>query len=71
MVSDRHLPKASSCGAVTGVSFMLIVAILCLQSQFEDYTFCIAEDSKILLLLWHVDRGEISQREMQGRKQFL
>ena len=43
-VSYRHLPKASSCDAVTGVGFMLSDSVLCLQSRFEDYTFCIAED---------------------------
>ena len=42
--------KTSSCGAVTGVGFMLIDAVLCLQSQFEDCTLCIAEYSNILLL---------------------
>ena len=42
--------KTLSCGAVTGVGFMLIDAVLWLQSQFEDSTLCIADDSKILLL---------------------
>ena len=41
--------KTLSCGAVTGVGFMLIDAVLCLQSQFEDCTFRIAEYSNILL----------------------
>ena len=36
-------------GAVPGVSFMLINALLCLQYQFEDCTFCITKFSKITI----------------------
>ena len=36
--------KTSGCGTVTGVGFMLIDAVLCLQSQFEDCTFCIDQE---------------------------
>ena len=43
-------PERCVPGAVPGVGFMLIDAVLCLQSQFEDCTFCIAEYSNILLL---------------------
>ena len=35
--------KTSSLSGVTDVGFMLIYAIVCLQSQFEDCKFCIVE----------------------------
>ena len=35
-------PERSVLGTVPGVGFMLIDAVLCLQSRFEDCTFCIA-----------------------------
>ena len=42
--------RFGSCGAVTGVGFMLTYAVPCLQSQFEDSILvCTTEDSKILL----------------------
>ena len=43
--------KNASCGAVTRVNFMLLDAVLCLQSQFEDYTFCIAEYSNTYIAI--------------------
>ena len=43
-------PERCVPGAVPGVGFMLTDALLCLQSSFEDCTFCIAEYAKILLL---------------------
>ena len=36
-------PEICVHGAVPGVGFMLIDAVFCLQSRFEDFTFCIAE----------------------------
>ena len=41
-------PERCVPGAVPGVGFMLIDAVLCLQSRFEDFTFCIAEYAKKL-----------------------
>ena len=35
-------PERCVPGEVPEVGFMMINAVLCLQSQFEDYTFCIA-----------------------------
>ena len=43
-------PERCVPGAGPGVGFMLIDAVLCLQSQFGDCTFCLAEYSNILLL---------------------
>ena len=35
-------------GAVPGVGFKLIDSLLCLPSEFEDHTVCMAEYAKIL-----------------------
>ena len=43
-------PKRCVHVAVPGVGFKLINAVLCLLSEFEDHTFCLAEYSKILPL---------------------
>ena len=43
-------PERCVPGAVPGVGSILTDALLCLQSSFEDCTFCIAEYAKILLL---------------------
>ena len=41
-------PERSVPGAVLGgVGFKLIDSVLCLPSEFEDHTFCMAEYSKI------------------------
>ena len=41
-------PERCVPGAVPGVGFMLIDAVLFLQSRFEDFTFCMAEYEKKL-----------------------
>ena len=43
-------PEICVHGAVPGVGFMLINALLCLQYQFEDCTFCITKFSKIAIV---------------------
>ena len=43
-------PEICVPGAVPGVGFMLINALLCLQYQFEDCTFCITKFSKIAIV---------------------
>ena len=41
-------PERCVPGAVPGVRFMLISAVLCLQFQLEDCTFCKTKHSKIV-----------------------
>ena len=49
-------PERCVPGAVPGVGFMLINALLCLQYQFEDCTFCISKFSKIAIVCAPFDK---------------